>query len=85
MQEIGSQPVLSFGNSSSDSSMAEYTVTNNKYKSLAFMVCCDDLVRENGNSEKANEMKQLCGQNGWVPVSMKNDWKTIYGEGVTRK
>jgi hypothetical protein len=85
MQEIGSQPVLSFGNSSSDSAMAEYTVTNNKYKSLAFMVCCDDLVRENGNLEKADQMKDLCSQNGWVPISMKNDWKTIYGDGVTRK
>ena len=85
MQEIGSQPVLSFGNSSSDAAMAEYTTTNNKYRSLAFMLCCDDLVRENGNEEKADQMKQLCSQYGWVPVSMKNDWKTIYGEGVTRK
>ena len=35
--------------------------------------------------EKADQMKQLCLQYGWIPVSMKNDWKTIYGEGVTRK
>ena len=61
------------------------TKTNNKYKSLAFMIFCDDVIRENGNEEKADQMKQLCSQNGWIPVSMKNDWKTIYGEGVTRK
>ncbi|MCR4777107.1 MAG: haloacid dehalogenase-like hydrolase [Saccharofermentans sp.] len=85
VQEIGIQPVLSFGNSTGDSAMAEYTTTNNKYKSLAFMLCCDDLVRENGNEEKADQMEQLCRQYGWIPVSMKNDWKTIYGENVTRK
>ena len=85
MQEIGQQPVLSFGNSSSDSSMAEYVTTNNKYKSLAFMLCCDDTERENGNPEKAKKMANSCTENGWTAISMKNDWKTIYGEGVTRK
>ncbi|MBP5330916.1 MAG: tyrosine-protein phosphatase [Lachnospiraceae bacterium] len=84
-QEIGVQPVLSFGNSTGDSSMAEYVTTNNQYKSLAFMLCCDDTVRENGNEAKAEKMRTLCGEYNWVPVSMKNDWKTIYGEGVTRK
>ena len=84
-QEIGEQPVLSFGNSTGDSSMAEYTITDNKYKSLAFMLCCDDLERENGNTKKAEKMASLCKENNWVPISMKNDWSTIYGDGVTKK
>ena len=84
-QEIGVQPVLSFGNSTGDSSMAEYVTTNNEYPSLAFMLCCDDTERENGNVEKANKMFALCEQFDWIPVSMKNDWKTIYGEGVSHK
>lgn len=84
-QEIGQQPVLSFGNSTGDSSMAEYATTNNKYRSLAFMLCCDDTERENGNAEKAQKMFDLCQEYDWVPVSMKNDWKTIYGDGVTYK
>jgi len=84
-QEIGVQPVLSFGNSSGDSSMDEYTILNNPYPAKAFMLCCDDTVRENGNEEKAAKMKTMCEENGWVPVSMKNDWKTIYGDNVTRK
>lgn len=84
-QEIGEQPVLSFGNSSGDASMAEYATSNNKYRSLAFMNCCDDLVRENGNEASAEKMYGLCEQFGWIPVSMKNDWKTIYKEGVTKK
>lgn len=85
MQEIGIQPVLSFGNSTGDSAMAEYTTTNNKYKSMAFMVCCDDVVRENGNVEKAEKMKELCAGQEWVAISMKSDWSTIYGDGVTVK
>lgn len=85
MQEIGVQPVLSFGNSTGDAAMAEFTTTNNKYKSLAFMLCCDDTERENGNESKADKMKGLCDEFGWIAVSMKNDWTTIYGEGVTRK
>ena len=84
MQEIGQQPVLSFGNSTGDSSMAEYVTYNNPYKSLAFMLCCDDTLRENGSQSKANKMAALCEEFDWVPVSMKNDWTTIYGEGVTR-
>ena len=82
MQEIGQQPVLSFGNSTGDSSMAEFVTTNNPYESRAFMLCCDDTERENGNTEKADKMKSLCDEFDWVPVSMKNDWKTIYGDGV---
>ena len=85
VRHIGEQPVLAFGNTSSDFAMAEYTITNNPYRSHAFMLCCDDLVRENGNMEKANKMVDNCKQFGWTPISMKNDWKTIYGDGVTKK
>lgn len=84
-QEVGEQPVLSFGNSTGDSSMAEYTISNNPYRALAFMLCCDDTERENGNVEKAEKMANLCEEFGWVPISMKNDWTTIYGDGVTKK
>ncbi len=83
MQEIGQQPVLSFGNSTGDSSMAEYVTYNNPYKSLAFMLCCDDTARENGSESKAQKMFELCEEFDWVPISMKNDWTTIYGDGVT--
>ena len=85
MQEIGVQPVLSFGNSTGDASMAEYATSGNPYKSMAFMLCCDDTERENGNEEKANKMFDLCEEFDWTPISMKNDWVTIYGDGVTKK
>ncbi len=83
VKEIGVQPVLSFGNSSGDASMHEYTINNNQYRSLAFMLCCDDLERENGNQKKADDMYSQCAEFGWVPISMKNDWTTIYGNNVT--
>ena len=83
-QEIGEQPVLSFGNSSGDSSMAEYVTSSNPYKSLAFMLCCDDTEREYGNEEKADKMYSLCEEQNWIPISMKNDWTTIYGDNVKK-
>ena len=84
-QEIGRQPVLAFGNSTGDASMAQYVITNNPYPSKAFIVLADDAERENGNPEKAQKMQKLCNDYGWIPISMKNDWKTIYGDQVTKK
>ena len=69
----------------SDASMLNYTINGNKYKALGFMLLCDDLVREYGNKAKADQMLRNCKKYGWIPVSMRDDWKTIYGEGVTRK
>lgn len=83
-QEIGVQPVLAFGNSSGDASMGEYVTSNNEYRSMAFMLCCDDLDREYGSESKARKMQESCDKHGWTAISMKNDWKTIYGENVTR-
>lgn len=83
-QEIGRQPVLAFGNSSGDSSMCAYVMDENPYKSMAFMVLADDTQREYGNVEKAEKMRNTCTQNGWTAISMKDDWKTIYGDGVTK-
>ena len=83
-REIGKQPVLAFGNSMGDSSMFTYTITNNKYKSAAFMILADDTVRELGNPSKAAKIKATADQYGWTTISMRDDWKTIYGDGVER-
>ena len=50
---------------------------------MAVQLCCDDVERENGKPEKAEEMRQQCEENGYVAVSMRDDWKTVYGDGVT--
>lgn len=85
VREIGIQPVLAFGNTMSDASMLNYTIHANPCKALGFMLLCDDLTREYGNSAKADQMLRNCRKYGWIPISMRDDWKTIYGEGVTRK
>lgn len=84
-QEIGVQPVLAFGNTLSDASMLNYTINNNQYKSLGFMLMCDDLEREYGNVQKAQKMREGCDKYGWICVSMRNDWKTIYGDTIKRR
>lgn len=83
VREIGIKPILAFGNSSGDFSMFEYTVNGNQYPSMAVCVIADDLQRERGNVKKAEKMKASCNEKGWLTVSMKNDFKTIYGEQVT--
>ncbi|MBQ9478918.1 MAG: haloacid dehalogenase-like hydrolase [Selenomonadaceae bacterium] len=84
-REIGKQPVLAFGNSMGDSSMFTYTITNNKYRSAAFVLLCDDVERELGNPSKAAKMKATAEQYGWHTVSMRDDWTTIYGDKVHRE
>ena len=83
-EHIGQQPVLAFGNSSGDFSMAMMTTVDNPYLSKAFFVLADDDVREYGNSEKAAEIANKVTENGWYTFSMKDDWTTIYGENVLR-
>ncbi|MCR5090642.1 MAG: haloacid dehalogenase-like hydrolase [Oscillospiraceae bacterium] len=84
-QQIGQCPVLSFGNSAGDISMTNFVLSNDRYKTAAFFVCCDDDCRENGSPEKAQKVYDFCAENGWIPISMKNDWLTVFGEGVTKK
>ena len=85
IREIGKQPILAFGNSGGDGSMANYVINNNKYDSLSFMVVADDDERERGKGDEAEKMKGKCKEKGWVCISMKDDWKTIYGENVQKK
>ena len=83
-QEIGRQPVLSFGNSSGDVSMNNYALLNNRYRSAAFMLVADDDVRDYGNSAKHDELTQKWQGMGYNVISMRDDWKTIYGEDVVK-
>ena len=81
-REIGKQPVLAFGNSGGDSSMINFSLRGNKYRTAAFFVICDDTEREFGNIDKANKCIKLADDNGWIKISMRDDFKTIYGDNV---
>ena len=84
VKEIGRQPVLSFGNSSGDVSMHNYTIFNNRYKSAAFMLIADDEERDYGNTEKVQPLKEKWEESGYHVISMKDDFRTIYGDDVVK-
>lgn len=82
-QELGQKPVLVFGNSTGDVPMAVYAEEDNPYLTEVFFLLCDDTVREHGNAAKAQKIADVCAEKSWVTISMANDWRTIYGAGVT--
>jgi len=84
-QEIGKMPVLAFGNSTGDFSMATYTCQNDKYGGRAYMLLCDDTQRDYGDPEKAAEFKKECEENGFYTVSEKDEFALLYPEGVAMK
>ena len=81
VRDIGRQPVLSFGNSGGDMSMHNYTIFNNRYKSMAFMLISE---RDYGDAEKVQPLKEKWEANGYQVISMRDDFLTIYGEEVTK-
>ncbi|MCQ2791943.1 MAG: hypothetical protein MJ208_00300 [Bacilli bacterium] len=84
MKEIGKIPVLSFGNSNGDVDMHNLILSNAKYKSQAYMVLADDNSREIGYTDDIIiPRREKWNQNGYQVFSMKDDWKTIYGDNVT--
>ena len=82
-QEIGKVPVLTFGNSGGDCAMHNYCLSNT-YKSAAFMLIADDEARDHANKEKALKLGEQWREAGYHVISMKDDFKTIYGEGVEK-
>ena len=83
-QEIGKVPVLSFGNSGGDAAMHNYALGNTKYKTAAFMLIADDEERDHANREKALKLGEQWREAGYHVISMRDDFKTIYGEGVKK-
>lgn len=75
---IGRRPIFAAGNSDGDIHMLKYA-KGSKGQSLALLVQHDDAEREysyDGGSEKA---LALAPSQNWVVVSIKNDWKTVFG------
>ena len=80
-QEIGKVPVLSFGNSGGDAAMHNFCLSNS-LKSAAFMLIADDEARDHANREKALKLGEQWRDAGYYVISMRDDFKTIYGENV---
>ena len=83
-QEIGKVPVLSFGNSGGDAAMHNYALGNTRYKTAAFMLIADDEQRDHANREKALTLGEQWRTAGYHVISMRDDFKTIYGDGVVK-
>ena len=82
-QEIGKIPVLSFGNSGGDAAMHNYCLSS-PHRSMAFMLIADDDQRDHANREKALQLGEQWRQAGYHVISMCDDFKTIYGDGVEK-
>ena len=83
-QEIGKVPVLSFGNSSGDCAMHNYCKSNQKYRTATFMLIADDDQRDHADLEETARRTQKWIENQYTIISMKHDFKTIYGPGVVK-
>lgn len=86
--EIGRRPVAAFGNSLGDREMLEYTEAG-KGAALAMLVLHDDAEREYAYGPAQGlpdskvgtfpqELYDAAQNNGWVVISMKNDWKQLF-------
>ena len=81
-QHIGRRPILAFGNSDGDFEMLEWT-TSGEGPRLGVIVHHDDAGREYAYDRKSHIGRldrglDEAGRRGWVLVSMKDDWRTIY-------
>ena len=81
LKEIGRQPVLSFGNSGGDVSMYNYTIFNNRCRSLAFMLIADNVEQDYGMRKK---WRRFMKNGKPADISMKDDFRTIYGDDVKK-
>ena len=79
VDEIGAAPILVFGNSSGDFAMGQYALQNG---GRAYMLLCDDTVRDYGDTEEAAAFAERCAALGFETVSMRDEFETIYREGV---
>jgi phosphoglycolate phosphatase-like HAD superfamily hydrolase len=85
---IGRRPFAAFGNSTGDKQMLEYTKAGDGAR-LAMLVLHDDAEREYAYGPaqglpgtKVGTFTQAlydeAKKNGWMVISMKNDWKAIF-------
>ncbi len=83
-RHIGRRPIFCAGNSDGDQAMLEYTTMDNPRPSFGLIIHHTDSVRETAYDEKAPvsgtliTAREAAAERGWVLVSMKEDWKTVF-------
>lgn len=83
-QHIGRRPIIAVGNSDGDFEMLQWS-TEGPGRRLGIIVRHDDAAREyayDRDSSIGRLARALdeAPSRGWVVVSMKNDWTTVYGD-----
>ena len=79
---IGKRPIAAFGNSDGDFQMLEWTTSGTGLR-FGLIVHHDDSTRE-WAYDRGSPIGKLergldeASKRGWVLVSMKNDWKTVF-------
>ncbi|MFO7614653.1 MAG: HAD family hydrolase [Bacteroidales bacterium] len=74
--KVGKLPVIAIGNSPGDYHMLQYS--KNSSMSLQMIVNHDDAERE--YVYDMDIMRDMCRENGWQEISMKNDFKVVFSE-----
>ena len=85
---IGRRPRIAFGNTAGDQQMLEYTTSGDGAR-LGLLVLHDDATREYGYGPAkglpdthfgafSQALYDKAGTDGWIVISMKQDWKRIF-------
>ncbi|BDB40332.1 MULTISPECIES: HAD family hydrolase [Mycobacterium] len=74
----GRRPILAVGNSNGDIEMLEYA--HGSRPALCMLVCHDDADREFAYAAGAERAGDLAREKGWTVVSMRGDWRTVFGD-----
>ncbi len=73
----GRRPVLAAGNSNGDIPMLHFTQHSDK-PALRLLILHDDDEREFAYTAGAEQALERAQEHGWIVVSMKNDWATVF-------
>jgi phosphoserine phosphatase len=76
---IGKRPILAAGNSNGDIQMLQFA-NKPPRPALRLLVLHDDAKREFDYVAGAEKSLALAQQYGWTIVSIRNDWKTVFGD-----
>ena len=91
---IGKRPQIAFGNSDGDKQMLEWATAGEGAR-LGLLVLHDDAEREfaygpaNGLPDTkvgtfSQALMDSAKADGWTVISMKDDWKTIFADGIAK-
>ncbi len=84
-RHIGQRPILAFGNSDGDFEMLQWTTSGSGGARLGVILRHDDAEREYAYDRESSVGKldralDAAAQSGWLIISMKNDWNTVFAE-----